>query len=109
LPKVTVSHPVPRKLVDEDDYNGWLQASQTVEVRSRVRGHILKIHFRDGDPVNKDQLLFELDPRPFQAAVAETEAQVKALDAQRVAADKDVIRGDSGLRRQQGRPIHRNH
>ena len=91
-PKVTVGHPVPRKLVDEDDYNGWLQASQSVEMRSRVRGHILKIHFRDGDMVKKDQLLFELDPRPFQAAVADTEAQVKALEAQRVAADKDVIR-----------------
>jgi RND family efflux transporter MFP subunit len=37
-------------------------------------------------------LLFELDPRPFQAAVSETEAEVRALDAQRLAADKDVIR-----------------
>jgi len=89
---VTVGHPVARKLVDEDDYNGWLQASQTVEVRSRVRGHIWKIHFRDGDMVKKDQLLFELDPRPFQAAVADAEAQVKALEAQGAAADKDVVR-----------------
>jgi RND family efflux transporter MFP subunit len=92
LPKVTVSHPVAQKLVDEDDFNGWLQATQSVEVRSRVRGHIWKIHFRDGDMVQKDQLLFELDPRPFQAAVSETEAEVRALDAQRLAADKDVIR-----------------
>lgn len=92
LPKVTVGHPVAKKLVDEDDYNGWLQAPQTVEVRARVRGHIWKIHFRDGDMVKKDQLLFELDPRPFQAAVDEAEAKVKALDAQRIAADKDVIR-----------------
>ena len=92
LPKVTVSHPVARKLVDEDDFNGWLQATQSVEVRARVRGHIWKIHFRDGEMVKKDQLLFELDPRPFQAAVDEAEAQVRALDAQRVAAEKDVVR-----------------
>jgi len=91
-PKVTVSHPVARKLVDEDDFNGWLQATQSVELRARVRGHIWKVHFRDGDMVKKDQLLFELDPRPFQAAVDETEAEVKALDAQRVAAEKDVVR-----------------
>ncbi len=39
-PRVTVAHPVVRSLVDEDDYNGWLEASKTVEVRARVRGHI---------------------------------------------------------------------
>ena len=68
-PRVTVAHPVVRSLVDEDDYNGWLEASQTVEVRARVRGHIQKVHFKDGDMVKKGQLLFDLDPRPFQAAV----------------------------------------
>lgn len=91
-PKVTVGRPVARKLTDEDDYNGWLQASKTVEVRSRVRGHIQTIHFRDGDMVKQGQLLFELDPRPFQAALSDAKAQVKALEAQRVAAEKDVVR-----------------
>ena len=81
-PRVTVAHPVVRSLVDEDDYNGWLEASQTVDVRARVRGHIQKIRFKDGDMVQQSQLLFELDPRPFQAAVEEGQAQVRRWSAE---------------------------
>ena len=112
-PRVTVAHPVVRSLVDEDDYNGWLEASQTVNVRARVRGHIQKIGFKDGDMVQQGQLLFELDPRPFQAAVDEALAQVKALEAQKVAADKNAARaggpgqgegrGHVGIRTDRGR------
>lgn len=91
-PHVTVEHPVARKLVDEDDYTGWLRASQEVEVRSRVRGHIQKIHFQDGDIVEKDQLLFELDPRPFQAAIEQSLAQARIFEAQQTAVEKDVVR-----------------
>ncbi len=91
-PKVTVSHPVQRELIDEDDFNGWLQASETVEVRARVRGHIQKIHFEDGDLVMREQLLFELDPRPFQVQIDQALAQAKALEAQKNAAEKDVAR-----------------
>jgi RND family efflux transporter MFP subunit len=79
-------------LIDEDDYTGWLRASAEVEVRSRVRGHIQKISFRDGDLVKQGQLLFELDPRPFQAAIEQSQAQVKVFEAQRVAAEKDLAR-----------------
>lgn len=91
-PRVTVAHPTSRELVDEDQYNGWLQASQTVEVRARVRGHIQKVLFRDGDLVDEGQLLFELDPRPFQAAIDQSLAQADALRAQQFAAEKDVAR-----------------
>jgi RND family efflux transporter MFP subunit len=79
-------------LIDEDDYTGWLRASAQVDVRSRVRGHIRKISFRDGDLVQQGQLLFELDPRPFQAAIEQSQAQVKVFEAQRAAADKDLVR-----------------
>jgi RND family efflux transporter MFP subunit len=91
-PKVTVGRPVERELLDQADFNGWLRASATVEVRARVRGHIQKIHFQDGDLVAKDQLLFELDPRPFEVQVEQAIAQGKAFDAQKVAAEKDVVR-----------------
>jgi membrane fusion protein, gold/copper resistance efflux system len=91
-PRVTVAHPVSRSLTIEDDYNGWLEASQTVEVRARVRGHIQKVAFKDGDYVQKDQLLFQLDPRPFEVAIQETEAEAKSLDAQRIVAEKNVAR-----------------
>jgi multidrug efflux system membrane fusion protein len=91
-PRVTVGHPLVRPLIDEDDYTGWLRPSQEVEVRSRVRGHIQKIGFRDGDMVRQGQLLFELDPRPFEAAIAQSEAQVRVSEAQRLAVEKDLVR-----------------
>jgi RND family efflux transporter MFP subunit len=91
-PRVTVDHPVVRSLVDEDDYNGWLEAFKTVEVRARVRGHITKVHFNDGDIVKEGQPLFDLDTAPFEAELKQVEAQSKALEAQKLAADKEVER-----------------
>jgi RND family efflux transporter MFP subunit len=89
---VTVSHPEVREIVEEDEYTGWLAASATVDVRSRVRGPIKAIHFHDGDLVSKDQLLFEIDPDPFLVQVQQSEAQARALEAQKAAAQKDVAR-----------------
>jgi RND family efflux transporter MFP subunit len=91
-PKVTIDHPTMRELVDEAEFNGWLEGSSEVEVRSRVRGHIQKVHFQDGDIVQQGQLLFELDPRPFSVQVDLATAQARARDAQRIAAEKDAAR-----------------
>jgi RND family efflux transporter MFP subunit len=91
-PKVNVAKPEIRAVVDFDRYNGWLQPVETVEVRARVRGHLDKIHFTDGDMVKKDQLLFELDPRPLQADVDRAKDQVKVYAAQWTAASKEEAR-----------------
>ena len=91
-PRVTVAHPVVRSMVDEDDYNGWLQESKKVEVRARVRGHITKVHFHDGDIVKEGQPLFDLDTAPFEAELKQAEAQARALESQKLAADKEVER-----------------
>ena len=91
-PKVSVQHPQQRKLVDYDDYIGWMAANQTVQVRSRVRGYIDKVNFEDGDMVKEGQLLFTLDPRPFQVNIDETLARAKALEAEKTAAEKTAAR-----------------
>lgn len=91
-PKVTVVHPELRQIVSNEDYNGWMDALATVEIRARVRGHIQKIDFKDGEIVKKDQVLFELDPRPFEADIGRAEDQVKVYAAQLVAAQKDEAR-----------------
>jgi RND family efflux transporter MFP subunit len=91
-PKVTVAHPEQRTLVDEDLYNGWLEAADTVDVRSRVRGHIAKVAFTDGQIVKKGQLLFQIDPRPFEAEVGQARDQLRIVQAQKVAADRDYER-----------------
>lgn len=91
-PKVTVMAPVFAQTTDEDSYTGWLRPMAEVEVRARVRGHIQKVDFKDGDMVEEKQLLFELDPRPFQSKIDEAIAQGKAIEAQRIALQRDVDR-----------------
>lgn len=73
-PFVSVAFPLERNVVDWDDYVGRFEAIQDVEVRPRVTGQITRIGFRDGLKVRKGQFLFEIDPRPYQAALAQARA-----------------------------------
>jgi RND family efflux transporter MFP subunit len=91
-PKVMVMHPVARELSDHEEFNGWMAADRTVEVRSRVRGHIKKVHFIDGQYITQGDPLFTLDPRPFQAEIDKASNTLKVFEAQKVAADKEETR-----------------
>lgn len=91
-PKVTVAHPEQRTLIDYDEYNGWTEASAIVELRARVRGHIDKVDFVDGQFVKAGDLLFELDPRPFQSEIDRAKEQVSIAQAQQEAALKEEER-----------------
>ena len=73
---VTAARPLTRMVMDWDDYVGRFEASKAVEVRPRVSGQLVGIHFRDGDVVKQGQLLFTIDPRPFQAQLDQAQAQV---------------------------------
>ena len=72
-------HPEQRELSDHEEFNGWMAADKTVEVRARVRGHIQKVNFTDGQYVKKGDLLFELDPRPFQAEIGKARDSSKGV------------------------------
>ena len=61
---------------------GNVEAYSTVAIKSQVTGVIYKIHFKEGDDVKKDQLLFTIDPRPFEAAVKQAEANMARDNAQ---------------------------
>ena len=91
-PKVNVAHPESRDYVEADEYNGWISADQSVEIRARVSGHLQSINFSDGQIVQKDQVLFQLDPRPFEADVARANDQLHIYEAQVVAAQKEEAR-----------------
>lgn len=91
-PKVTIQPPTARELTEFAEYNGWIDASKTVEIRARVRGHIQKVNFTDGQIVTADTVLFELDPRPFQSDIERAGEQLKIFKAQHVAAEKDAVR-----------------
>lgn len=72
---VSVAVPLTRDVVDWDDYIGRFEAPQDVEVRARATGTITRILFRNGQDVREGQPLFEIDPRPYRAALAQAEAQ----------------------------------
>jgi RND family efflux transporter MFP subunit len=81
-PTVTVAAPLAMTVVDWDDYDGQFIAVDSVDIRPRVSGYLVKVGFRDGDMVRKGQVLFDIDPRPYQAALD----QAKGAEAHAVAA-----------------------
>ena len=91
-PKVAVAHPEARELTDYAEFNGQLEPNETVEVRSRVRGHIVKVNFSDGQVVEKGRTLFVLDPRDFEAEVGRAKDKVGVIKAQETVALKEVAR-----------------
>ena len=68
-PEVTVAQVVVRPVDDADEYTGRLQAVDTIELRPRVSGYVDSVAFTEGALVKKGQLLFRIDPRPYQAEV----------------------------------------
>jgi RND family efflux transporter MFP subunit len=78
---VTVSHPLQRIVTDYADFTSRTAAIDSVEVRARVNGYLEKINFKEGTLVKKGDLLFEIDPRPYQAQVDFAEAQLAANEA----------------------------
>ncbi len=75
LPEVTVAEVIHRPLREWQEFSGRLQAVNTVEVRPRVSGYVDRVAFQDGARVKKGQLLFQIDPRPFQAEVERLAAE----------------------------------
>src|SRR5262245_49098127 len=66
-PPVTVSKPLKKEIVEWQQFTGQLAAVEFVEMRARVSGYLTEIHFKDGQMVKKGDLLFVIDPRPFEA------------------------------------------
>lgn len=77
-PAVSVAHPIPQLIHEWDEFTGRLSSPETVEVRARVSGFIEKVHFKEGSDVQKGDLLFSIDPRPFQATVDRLRAELGA-------------------------------
>lgn len=96
-PAVTVATPLVRAVQDWDEFTGRFEATQSVEVRARVGGYIQGVHFRDGDYVSRGQLLFTLDPRPAQAALASARAQLAQAQAQVNLARTELTRSETLL------------
>jgi RND family efflux transporter MFP subunit len=93
VPRVEVSLPVTETVSDLEDFTGSLRAVYDVTVNARVTGYLDKVNFVDGTEVEKDALLFEIDPRPYQNEVNRTEANVLQAESHLRRLEADQRRG----------------
>lgn len=98
-PAVDVAVPIVKTVREWDQYTGRFQAVKRVEIRARVSGYLNSIHFEDGQLVKEGDLLFVIDPRPFQADLAAAKAGVESAKAELKLAEAELKRGEELLRR----------
>src|SRR5690348_818155 len=91
-PKVKVVHPVARNVTEWDEYTARLDAVDSVEVRPRVSGYLQSVHFQDGALVHKGDLLFQIDPRPYEATLRRGEADLQLAKSRLALAQKNFAR-----------------
>jgi RND family efflux transporter MFP subunit len=91
-PAVSVVQPISREVIEWDEYIGRLESPETVEIRARVSGYLDKVHFKEGKEVKKGDLLFTIDPRPYQAEFDHAEAEHQRAISQAELAQNDSER-----------------
>jgi RND family efflux transporter MFP subunit len=94
LPKVTVAPALEREVTEWDEFTGRLEAVDTVAVRPRVSGYVSAVRFHEGAIVRKSELLFQIDPRPFQAEVDRLRAELARARATVDRAQSELKRAD---------------
>ena len=97
-PAVTANQPAQREVVEWDEYPGRLEAVDMVEVRARVGGYLQSVHFKDGTEVNKGDLLFVIDPRPYQAELDRAAAELKQAESRLELAINELARAERLLK-----------
>lgn len=91
-PPVTVSAPLQRDLANWTTFTGQFSAVDYVELRAQVSGYLTEIHFTDGQIVHKGDLLFVIDPRPYEIVLQQANAQVLTAQAGLDLANKEIVR-----------------
>jgi len=97
-PPVTVAKPVVKDIVEQTDFIGRFEATEQVDIRSRVSGYLDKVHFQDGTFVKAGDLLFTIDQRHYQNALQQAEAAVTSSRVRLEFAQSDLDRAEQ-LRR----------
>src|SRR5712672_2919229 len=92
-PPVTVAQPVKRTVTDWDEFTGRFDAVEEVQVRARVGGFVTHVEFRDGAFVNAGDLLYIIDPRPFEAVAEQADGQLSDARAKVELAKRELDRG----------------
>jgi RND family efflux transporter MFP subunit len=96
-PPVSVAPAVQRPVAESEEFSGRIEATEYVELRPRVAGTIDKVRFTDGSLVKKGDLLFSLDPRPFEAELARAQSQRVSTQAKLELAQTELTRAQKML------------
>jgi RND family efflux transporter MFP subunit len=91
-PEVAVSRPVTREVTDREEFAGRTEAVQAVDLRARVTGYVDRVNVKEGGEVKQGDVLFEIDPRPYQAELDRADAEVARAEAHSTRASADFER-----------------
>jgi multidrug efflux system membrane fusion protein len=91
-PPVTVAQPTKRTVTDWDEFTGRFEAVEEVQVRARVGGFVNSVEFRDGAIVRAGDLLYVIDPRPFEAVAEQADGQLSDARAKAELAKRELDR-----------------
>ncbi|MGM4963353.1 efflux RND transporter periplasmic adaptor subunit [Tardiphaga sp. 1201_B9_N1_1] len=99
-PSVTVANPTKKVTTDWDEFTGRFDAIEQVQIRARVTGFVTKVAFTDGAVVKAGDLLYEIDPRQYQAAAEQAQGQLDDAKAKVVLAEKELERATTLIKTQ---------
>src|SRR5215470_2120587 len=93
-PNVTVANPIVASVAEFSEHTGRAESPETVDIRARASGHLVRVAFHEGDVVKKGDLLFVVDPRPYQASLARARADLESIQADHELAKKNTARDE---------------
>jgi RND family efflux transporter MFP subunit len=96
---VSVAQPVQAMVTDTTEYTGRAESVESVEIRPRVSGYLERVAFREGDIVKRGDLLFVIDPRPYEAALARAKGALEQTKVDMGFADRDSKRSHELVQR----------
>jgi RND family efflux transporter MFP subunit len=99
-PEVTVAEVRAEELAEWDDYQGEFEAIDAVEIRPRVSGYLVRVGFVEGKEVRRGDVLFEIDPEPYQAALDQRRADHAREKARLALVERDAQRGEGLVKAQ---------
>ena len=94
-PAVTVSAPLEEAITRYDEFTGRFRAIERVEVRARVDGYLDEIRFTDGQLVEKGDVLFVIDQRPYQIALEQTRAELESANTRLELSERELQRAEN--------------
>lgn len=95
--EVEVTRPITHEVCDQEEFTGRLEAVETVDIRPRVSGYIVKAiaREREGKEVKKGDVLFEIDPRSYEVDLLQAQANQRLAEAERNLQEKQLARAQT--------------